>query len=169
VLWRKVAVPAQETTQQTAVCVNFVGRKGNDTVRTLTKEQVQRLRPDQQVAIATMEAESVRAKQQLIDRAGPSRTRDAVTGLLAGAALGLAIFSFVQPRALAFSIISLVALVNVHIVGINRRLDALLQLLHPDLSVLAEAEQQDAQHAASPNSGPVKPSADSGVSDRPPR
>jgi hypothetical protein len=136
-------------------------------VRTLTKEQVQKLTPDQQVAVATMEAEHVRARQRLIERAGPSKARDIVVGLLMGVAAGLAVLSTVIPRALPLSIITLVGLVGVITTGINRRLDALLQLLHPDASGLPDSQLYDTQRAPSSHRGPSESLGSSGVGREP--
>jgi xanthosine utilization system XapX-like protein len=128
-----------------------------------TPEQVDNPTSDQKLAIGKMEAERIRARQHLMDRAGLSRGRDVVAGVLMGAAVGLAMFSLIQPKALAFSIIALTGLVGVHIAGINQRFDALLQLLHRDPSGLAAEQHRDAQQRSSQNAA-----ANSEVMDEPP-
>jgi len=103
-------------------------------MKTLSKDEVRKLTPEQQEAIGIMEAQRVRTRQQLVERARGYRGMNLIVGLLMGVAMGLAIYSVVTPRALLFAIIAVTALVGLHAAGLNRRLDALMQLLEHDIN-----------------------------------
>jgi len=99
---------------------------------TLSKEEVRKLTPEQQEAIGSVEAQRVRTRQQLVERARGYRGMNVIGGM--GVPMGLAIYSIVNARALLFAIIAVTALVGFHIAGLNRRLDALMQLLDHDIN-----------------------------------
>src|SRR5262245_10544398 len=98
-------------------------------MNTLSREQIQKLSPEEQVALADFEAQEVRVHQRLVSRAGVSVPRDIFAGLLAGLAAGLAIYGLAQPKAIPFAIIVVIVFVGVHVKGIHNRLDALTQVL----------------------------------------
>ena len=95
---------------------------------TLTKDQIQKLAPQERIAIASMEAQRVQMKQHLAERA---RGYGGL-GVVGGLPMGLAMLSLAYPRAMAFAIIAVVGLVGFHVAGLKNRLDALIQLLDPD-------------------------------------
>src|SRR6266567_8393555 len=103
-------------------------------MKTLSKDEVRKLTPEQQEVIGIVEAQRVRARQQLVDRARGYRGMNVIVGLLMGVAMGFAIYSVVNPRALMFAIIAVAALVGFHAAGLNRRLDALTQLLEHNIN-----------------------------------
>ena len=111
----------------------------------LTKDQVRKLAPEQQEALAEMAVRRFRSRQQLLKRARSGMTLTA--GLFMGLAGGLAIVSTAIPRALPFAIIAVIALVTVHTVRLNKRLNALMELLEEDIKKAAESEQSDDNHA----------------------
>jgi type IV secretory pathway TrbD component len=77
---------------------------------TLTKDEVRKLTPEQQVALGGMEVQRVQARQQLLKRA--RRGMSVSAGLLTGLAGGLTILSTAIPRALPFAIIAAIWLVR---------------------------------------------------------
>ena len=60
-------------------------------MNTLKREEVLKLSPEEQIALAQFEAEWVRTRQQLIGQAELSAPRDFLAGFLAAIATGLAI------------------------------------------------------------------------------
>lgn len=110
---------------------------------TFTKERVQKLPPDQQEAIAHLVIQQLEARQQLLERARRYRGMIAFGGLLTPLAFGLAVLSTSIPRALPFAVIVVCGLVVFHVDGVNRRLDALLQLMETDAKRAAEAAKSD--------------------------
>jgi len=115
---------------------------------TLSKEEVRKLTPKQQEAIGSVEAQRVRTRQQLVERARGYRGMNVIGGLLMGVPMGLAIYSVVNARALLFAIIAVTALVGFHIAGLNRRLDALMQLLDHDINRDIPRDRGNDDHAA---------------------
>jgi hypothetical protein len=107
----------------------------------LTKDEVRQFTPEQQVAFASMMAQRVRARQELVERV--QRSSKVVTGLLMGMAGGLAILSVAYPRALLFGVIAVTALVGHAVAGFNRRIEALMELLDHDNKQTAETEHGD--------------------------
>ena len=100
----------------------------------LTREQVQKLTPEQQETIGSLEAQRIRMRQQLLERARCYRGRGLIEGLLIAVVCGLAMYGLASPRALPFAVMALIFLVWFHVAGLNRRLDALMQLLDHDIS-----------------------------------
>jgi len=103
-------------------------------MQALNKDEVRELTPEQQEAIGIVEAQRVRTRQQLVERARGYRGGRVTVGLLMGVAMGLAIYSVANPRALLFAVIAVTALVGFHAAGLNRRLDALMRLLERDVN-----------------------------------
>jgi|SRR5579872_3918084 len=114
---------------------------------TLTKDEVRKLTPEQQEAVGIVEARRIWLRQQLLERARRYRGMNVIAGLLMGAAGGLAVFSAAMPRALPFAIIAVTALVGFHAAGLNRRLDALMQLLDDDIKKDISSGQNNDDHA----------------------
>ena len=79
-----------------------------------------------------MEAQRIRVRQEILERARRYRGMNVVAGLLMGAAGGLAIFGVVYPPALMFAVIATMALTVRLAAGLHQRLDALLDLLDHD-------------------------------------
>ena len=94
---------------------------------TFTREQVGKLPAEQQEALAAAEAQRVRSRQQLLERA--RRPMSVWAGLWMGLAGSIAILSTALPRALPFAIIAVIFLVTFHATRLYRRLDALTELL----------------------------------------
>lgn len=103
-------------------------------MKTLSKDDIGKLTPEQQEAIGSLEAQRIQMRQQLVERARRYRGMNVLAGLLMGVALGLAILSVAIPRALPFAVIAVTALVGFHAAGLNRRLDALMQLLDREIN-----------------------------------
>jgi len=94
-----------------------------------SQNEFRALSPEQQETLAMVEPRRVQMRERLVNRARRYRGVNVVAGLLAGATVGLAIYSNVEPKALQFAVIGLVVLITFHAGGINRRLDALMKLL----------------------------------------
>ena len=75
-------------------------------MKTLTKDEVRKLTPEQQEALGTVEAQRIRTRQQLLDRARGYRGLKMIVALLMAVAMGLGIYSVANPRALVFAIIA---------------------------------------------------------------
>jgi hypothetical protein len=97
---------------------------------TLTKDQVRKLPPEQQEALASMEVRHFRLRQQLLERARRGIT--VVAGLITGLAGGLAILCVPYPRLLPIAIAGVAGLVIFHASRLHRRLDAVMELLNED-------------------------------------
>ena len=135
---------------------------------TLKQEEVRNLSPEEQTALAHFEAEWVRTRQRLIAQAELSAPRDFVAGFLAAIAAGLAIFGFVQPKAIPIAILAAIAFVVIYIKGIHNRLNALMQLLNSRATLGEGRNPKVTQPAASPKGGPATPSDNSGMREGPP-
>ena len=110
-------------------------------MKTLTKEEVGKLTPEQQEALGSMEVQHIRSRQQLLARA--RRGMNVAIGLFTGLASGLAILGVAFPRVLPFAIIALVCLVTVHATRLNQRLDALLELFDEDIKRVTERQSNE--------------------------
>ena len=104
----------------------------------LTKDEVRHFTPEQQVAFASMMAQRVRVRLELVERV--QRGPRVLTALLMGLACGLAILSVAYPRALLFSVIAVAGLVGYTVAVFNRRMDALVELLDHDGKHTTESE-----------------------------
>jgi phage shock protein PspC (stress-responsive transcriptional regulator) len=125
----------------------------------LTKDQVQKLSPEQQAELARIEAEHVRARHEIVNKARRDQGTDIPAGVVMGVAGGLAIYSTVEPKAFQFVWIAVIALVGHYAGKINRRLDALMELLDKD----AEIKQRASQEVAPPNGGAAASAGGLGV------
>jgi hypothetical protein len=110
---------------------------------TLSKDQVQKLPPDQQDAFARMLVEDTQSRLQLLQRARRYWGMSVFGGLLTGLGSGLAILSAIIPRALPFAIIVVSGAVAFHAAGANQRLDALMELLEADIRRATQTEKSD--------------------------
>jgi hypothetical protein len=118
------------------------------TTSTLSKDEVRKLSPDQQDAFARMVVRYTQSRLQLLERARRYRGMNVLGGLLTGLGCGLAILSTSMPRALPFAIFAVSSAVGFHAAGVNRRLDALIELLEADIRRATETEKTDDKTAA---------------------
>ena len=137
----------------------MLGGSTLDVMKMLSRDEVQRLTPDQQLALANLEAEEVRLTCVLVNRARGGLGAGLVAGLLMGTACGLAIYSNVEPRALQFAVIAAAALVGFQMASTNRRIDALMLLIDKNAGT---------QQTAAPNGGPATPLGGPGIAGGPP-
>ena len=98
---------------------------------TLTKDQFQKLSPDQQTAIATVEARRVQKRERLLKQARNSRRSIFATAGTLAVAYGAASFAKV-PFELQMSIFALMMAIFIQTITTNRRIDALIELLEDD-------------------------------------
>jgi hypothetical protein len=115
---------------------------------TPSKEEVQHFSPEQQRIFGLLEARRIRARQELVERARGNRSLVILAGLLLGAVGALAVYSLIKPQALMFSILALTGLITIHTAALNRRLDALMELLDHDHKPVMENEKSDSTRAA---------------------
>jgi len=117
-------------------------------MKMLSKEEVRKLAPEQQKALGNAEAQRVRMREQLVERARRYRGMSLIAGLLMGAAMGLAMFGLFDARALVFAVIAVTGLVGFHTTGLNRRLDALMQLLDHEINNYGTSHKEKDDNAA---------------------
>lgn len=98
---------------------------------TLTKEQTERLTPEQQKDLALIEGRRVEKRERLLRQARRSNVHLFVEGAGLAAILGLAGY-YRLPIPLLFCIGGLAAVVCIEIISSHRRMDALLELLEAD-------------------------------------
>jgi hypothetical protein len=102
----------------------------------IAKDQMQRFSPEQQEALAMLETNRVKKRQELLERARDYRGRQSFPPLMACISFMVAfIFAtrheqIVPPYVIGFS---LLILIQFHAKGANRRIDALMELLRTDL------------------------------------
>ena len=121
-------------------------------MRTLTKEQIQKLPPEQQEAVASLALDGARRRTLLLERARRYRGQTWIPAL--APAILATVFSLWGARSLpwsdpvtALAMIMIVYLImHCQIAGINRRLDALIELLEADAwSRTATTGHEDAE------------------------
>jgi Flp pilus assembly protein TadB len=100
-------------------------------MKTLTREQIQQLTPEQQTNLATMELRRVQKRQRLLKQARESRYFSFATGVGLAVAWGAAAISR-SPFWLHISIFALAMAILVQTASVNRRLDALMELLEDE-------------------------------------
>jgi hypothetical protein len=98
---------------------------------TLTKEQIEKLTPEQQKDLAALELRRLEKRERLLKQARQSQIRVFMQGVGFAAVLGVAVY-MKFPSALLFSIGGLAAITLSEIVFANRRIDALLELYEND-------------------------------------
>lgn len=109
----------------------------------LARDEIQNLPQEQQEAFARLLLQRAESRQQLLKRARLGRGTNVLGGLLMGLGGGLAILSTSMPRALPFAIIAVTALVAFHAAALNRRIDALMDLLETDIKRASEVMNTD--------------------------
>jgi hypothetical protein len=102
---------------------------------TLTKDQIQQLTPEQQTGIATMELRRFQKRERLLKQARGSKYLLFVSVIILAIAYVAAAISK-APFWLQISIILLAMTSFSQVIGVNRRMDALMELLD-DASVNA--------------------------------
>jgi len=113
-------------------------------MKAFTKEEIQKFTPEQQVEFAKMEAQSIETRQRLLKQArGFGRGFGLVIGTLMAVVFGLASYGMFQPRAITFSIIVVVVLINVHAAALHRRLDSVMRLLDHNLGAGQTPEDEN--------------------------
>jgi hypothetical protein len=98
---------------------------------TIPKKQVLQLGPEHQEMLAAIEIQHARQRQEQLDRARRYRGQIWVpTVVFAGLCL-VPVFTFQRwlPSCVIFLVISLWFLIQFHAAGVNRRLDALIELM----------------------------------------
>ena len=98
---------------------------------TLTKEQVERLTPEQQKDLAAIELRRAEKHERLLKQARCSKAHLFMQGVGLAAILGVAIL-YRLPTPLLFCIGGLAAVVAAEIISSHRRIDAVLELLETD-------------------------------------
>ena len=98
---------------------------------TLKKEQILRLTPEQQADIATLELRRAQKRERLLKQARQSRYFIFASASGLALAYGAAVVSG-APFWLQMSIIAIAMAILIQALGINRRLDALMELLDDD-------------------------------------
>lgn len=104
-------------------------------MNTLTKEQIRQLTPEQQEAIGTLEACRIKRQQQLLEYARGYRGKVVVPVGFFLVALSLYYFHAATPVLVVFGVFGFWALIQLHVTGINRRLDSLMELLESDKKI----------------------------------
>ncbi len=94
----------------------------------LTKEQVQKLTPEQQAAFATMLTTHAQWRQELLNQCRQQWSYRIAAGVILLTALALAIFQAGKTPFPSMCIVLLAILVQLHASLIHRRLDAVLEL-----------------------------------------
>src|SRR6266566_2259708 len=95
---------------------------------TLTKEQILRLTPEQQADVATLELRRAQKRERLLKQARQSRYMIFASAGALALAYGAAVVSR-APIWLQMSIFAMAMAILIQAVGINRGLDALMELL----------------------------------------
>jgi len=102
-------------------------------MNTLAKDHIAHLAPEQQETVATLDAQRIKKRQQLLEYAHGYRWQGTVTTLLVLSVLSFSWYFAVPVQilvALAFG--GLWLLIQVYTACIHRRLDALMELLESD-------------------------------------
>ena len=99
-------------------------------MKTLTKDLVQKLTPEQQETLATIEVQRIKKRDQLLEQAHRYRGQRWLPSILFPILIFLPVFTL--EKFLPFCVIGLAGilwiLIQFHAAGINRRLDALVEL-----------------------------------------
>lgn len=98
---------------------------------TLTKDQIQHLAPEQQETLAAIEVQRLKRREQLLQQARHYRGQ-LWQPLLAFGVLFLVCRIADQDAQPFFVALILWGLIQLHAVGVNRRLNALMELLESD-------------------------------------
>ena len=98
---------------------------------TLTKEQIERLTPEQQKDLALVEGRRVERRERLLRQARRSEIYLSMQGAGLAAILGIA-FYYRLPIPFLFCIGGMAVVICAEIISSHRRIDALLELLETD-------------------------------------
>lgn len=102
-------------------------------MKTLTKEQIEKLTPEQQEAVATVELSRARERQRLREQARSYLGRRWFPPLMWVGICALLLLRGGSQAVLAMLLVALtVVIIQFHANGLNRRLDALMELLELD-------------------------------------
>ena len=105
-------------------------------MKTLTKDQIQQLTPEQQETLASIEVQHVKTRQRLLKQVGHYRAMSWLPALVMLPLYLIPTF-ITNPKYGPVSIIcvgmSLWFLIQFHAAGVNRRLDALIELSEADM------------------------------------
>ena len=123
----------------------------------LTKEQWEKLSPEQQQALAAVELRSLDKRQRLLRQARGYTGRWLLSVVLLLYMPALLLLGAKTQQLVAFALLGLFALVQFHVTGINRRLNALMELL--------ERDRSDGTGTKSPQVRPPGPAVDHGLDD----
>ena len=108
----------------------------------LTKEQMQKLSPGQQADLAVLELQRAKKRHRLLEQARGYRGQNIVPGVLMVIVFSVFLFSAeaspVHSMWLFTGVILLLSLTMFHAALINRRLDALMELLEDELQNAAQ-------------------------------
>ena len=108
----------------------------------LTKDQIKKLTPEQQETIGILEAQRIRRRLELLGQAQRYRGFYLVPTVLFVTAGAIGVFDASKTRLLPFCIIGLACLIQFHAAGLNQRLNALMELLDPDIKKASEIEER---------------------------
>ena len=103
-------------------------------MNTIPKAKIRSLNTDQQEAVADIELRLFRNRQQLISRAKSYTGLVVFPSMLFLVVIGLLIFNIGYQIVFIFCIFASIVLVQFHAFGLNRRLDALCNLLEVDIT-----------------------------------
>jgi hypothetical protein len=97
----------------------------------IPKKQILQLKPEHQETLAAIEIQLARQKQEHLERARRYRGQIWVPTLVFSGLCLVPVFTFQRwmPSCVIFLVISLWFLIQFHAAGLNRRLDALMELL----------------------------------------
>ena len=99
----------------------------------IAKDQLQRFTPEQQETIATLEATRIKKRQELIEQARHYRGRQWFPLVVMGISLLACAFTSHHQGILPYLAgIVLWILIQFHAAGVNRRIDALIELFQTD-------------------------------------
>ena len=108
---------------------------------TLTKDQMQKLTPEQQEAFASMVTSDFRWRQELLKLAHQRWIYRIVAGVIFAASVGLAASQSGKTPIVSLCIVLLALLVQIHAMVLHQRLDALLKLRDADLRSRSEKQE----------------------------
>ena len=100
----------------------------------ITKEQIQQLTSEQQETLASIEIQHTQKRQRLLERARRYRAQQWLPVLVLIILYFIPIFALEKflPFCIICLAVSLWFLIQFHAAGVNRRLDALMELLEAD-------------------------------------
>jgi hypothetical protein len=121
-----------------------LGRIRRIAMNPLTKEQLEKLTPQQQELLAGVEAQRLRKREALLRQTRLYRGFYAIPAFFVLAAFVIMVRDTTKTMLLPFCIIALGGLIHFHAAGVNRRIDALVELLDADLKKCTHRDDDDA-------------------------